>query len=319
MLAMRLRACCSVQGVFICLLSSAGHPVHAILTINMKGACLELSRMDDVRHKSHVAGLQDALDRLPELAATHTPHKPRQPAVYSLHADTCGGFQAPGDATSASVLGPVYQHYTQQQSPLSRVLHGTVRKVNRVAPLGDESSPGPLPQAPHGLQLSSHASVSSTDAAQPAVQCANSASVAAADPLPASPCRSPFARASQEQERESMHIERALELIRVARGPNELWAGLRQLKADRGTARSGWADEWILHEALEVMSSLDLPLNIIQRSFEPSRQRRTSKPAMLSRVHESSACRWSLIWSTVLETPQLDRLHLDAGCGHLGG
>ena len=267
MLAVRLRTRSFVQGIFICLLSSAGHPVHAIITINMKAARLELSRMDDARHKSHVAGLHDALDRLPELAATHTPHKPGQPAVYSLHADTCGAFQAPGDATGASALGPVHQHYTQQRSPLSRVLHGTVRKVNRVAPLGDEPSPRPSPETPRGLQLSPQAASSSTDAAQHAVGSASSASVAAADPFPSSPCGSPFARASQEQQRRSQHIERALELIRVARGLGELWAGLKQLKADRGAARSGWADQWISHEALEVMPCPKLLFNISLRSI----------------------------------------------------
>ena len=262
-----LRARGRVQGVFICLLSSAGQPVHAIITVSMKAASLQLSRMDDSRHSSHVASLQDALDRLPELAATHTPHKPRQPAVYSLHADTCGGFSGPGDAPDTSLLGPMHQHYMQQRSPLSRVLHGTAKKSNRVAP---EPSPGPLQPAPHRAQLPAQAaaagsaqlsrqlqgSSSSADAAQQQ-QASDSplrASAAVAEPFPSSPCRSPFARTSQEQEREKQHIEQALQLVRVARGPGELWAGLRQLKADRATAKSGWADEWISHEALEVIA-----------------------------------------------------------------
>ena len=290
MLAMRLRTCSLVQGIFICLLSSAGHPMHAIITISMKGARLELSRMDDARHKSHVAGLHDALDRLPELAATHTPHKRGQPAVYILHADTCGVFQAPGDAAGASALGPVHQHYMQQRSPLSQVLHGAVRKVNRVTPLGDKSSPRPSPETPHGLQLSPQAATSSTDAAQHAFQPASSASLAAADPFPSSPCRSPFARASQEQERRSQHIERALELIRVAKGLGELWAGLKQLKADRGAARTGWADEWISHEALEVMPCPKVLSNISLRSTCAIRAALSAFAAMLSRVYVSSAC-----------------------------
>ncbi len=257
-----------MQGIFICLLSSAGQPVHAMITVSMKAACLQLTRMDDSRHSSHVASLQDALGKLPELAATHTPHKPRQPAVYSLHADTCGIIPIVGDALDASLLGPVHQHYMQQRSPLSRVLHGTAKKSNRVAPLADEPSPGTLTQAPHRAQLPAHAantgaqlrpqlqgSVSSAEAAQKALESPLKASAAAAEPLPSSPCRSPFARTSQEQEREKQHIERALEQIRVARGLSELWAGLRQLKADRATAKSGWADEWISHEALEVIAA----------------------------------------------------------------
>ena len=255
-----------MQGIFICLLSSAGYPVHAIIVVNMKGACLELSRMDDTRHKNHVASLQDALDRLPEMAATHTVQKPQQAAVYSLHADTCGVLPGRGDIMDASGLGPVHQHCTQRRSPISRVLYGTAVRSNKVVPLTDEDSARPAPQAPqrshlvasncnaqHWLQL--QASVSSADAPQQAVQSPLRAATAAADPLPASPCRSPFARGSLEQERESLHIQRALELIRVARGPSKLWEGLRQLKADRGTARSGWADEWISYEALEVVPS----------------------------------------------------------------
>lgn len=258
-----------VQGVFICLLSSAGYPVHAIITVNMKGACLELSRMDDTRHRNHVTSLQDALDRLPELAATHTSPKPRQAAVYSLHADTCSGvFPGPRDVSDGSARGPVHQHCTQLRSPISRVLYGTAVRSNKVVPLTDEDSASFAPQAPHRVHLNASdtgaqhwlqlqsTGVSSADAPQQTVQSPLRASpAAAADPLPASPCRSPFARASQEQEREMLHIQRALELIRVARGPGKLWEGLRQLKADRGTARSGWADEWISHEALEVVLS----------------------------------------------------------------
>ncbi len=260
-LMLRARGC--VQGVFICLLSSGGQTVHAMITVSMKAASLQLSRMDDPRHSSHVASLQDALNKLPELAATHTAQKPQQPAVYSLHADTCGVFPAPRNALDPSLLGPVHQHYMQQRSPLSRVLHGTAKKSNRVAP---EPSARALPQAPHREQLPAHAanassqlspqpqgSVSSADAAPPqAFQ--SPLRAAAVELFPSSPCRSPFARTSQEQEREKQHIEQALQLVRVARGPGELWAGLRQLKADRGAAKSGWADEWIIHEALEVLS-----------------------------------------------------------------
>ena len=259
-----------LQGVVICLLSSAGQPVNAVIVVNMKGACLELNRMDGPRQKSHVTGLQDALDKLPELAATHTQRKPCQPPVYSLHADTFGVSPGPGDLLDASAVGAVHQHYTQQKlSPISRVLQGGAMRSNKVAPLADEYSARLALQAPSILQLPLSSAVIAqphlqqlqdslccTDATEQAYQSPQrvpaAAAAAAADPSSASACRSPFARTSFEQEQENQRRQRALELIRVARAPAELWAGLRQIKADRGAAKSDWADEWIFHEALEV-------------------------------------------------------------------
>jgi len=219
-----------------------------------------------------VASLREAIDRLPELAATQSPHKPRSPTVYSLHADTgCISRSAP----DASTLGPVHQHHTQQRSPMSRVLHAAAMRSNRVAPLNVEGSPKVGDQSPHALQLPLPASrnrpqlrmqlqdrVSPTDASDASQQQFRSpqkATVVTAEEFPASsPCRSPFARASMQEE--SQHIQRALQLIRVSKVPSELWMGLKQLKADRGTAKPGWADEWISHEALEVIFTSGHPV-----------------------------------------------------------
>lgn len=228
--------------------------------------------MDGVKHRRHVASLREAIDRLPELAATQSPHKPRSPTVYSLHADTgCISRSAP----DASALGPVHQHHTQQRSPMSRVLHAAAMRSNRVAPLNVEGSPKVGDQSPHALQLPLPASrnrpqlrmqlqdrVSPTDASDASQQQFRSpqkATVVTAEEFPASsPCRSPFARASMQEE--SQHIQRALQLIRVSKVPSELWMGLKQLKADRGTAKPGWADEWISHEALEVIFTSGHPV-----------------------------------------------------------
>ena len=254
-----------MQGLVICLHSSAGQPVRAIIAVNMKGACLELSRMDGNKQRAHVASLQEALNRLPELAATHSQRKPGQtPPVYSLHAGSGSSFTVQADLTKAQGQDAAHvQHAEMQQrsrSPLRRVLHRSPIRRNRIMPLDTgetlQKPPAPadlaLPYGTPGTAIEmSPQHASSTEDSQAAQDGFGSPPVVLKTSVsPPLPCTSPFAKAAGAVE--EGHIQRALQLMGVAKGPNQLWQGLRQLRADRERAEHGWADNWISHEALEV-------------------------------------------------------------------
>ena len=231
----------------------------------MKGACLELSRMDSTKQRPHVASLQEALNKLPELAATHSQRKPGQTApVYSLHAGSGSLFAAQADFTKAQGQDASHAQHAQMQqrfcSPLQRVIHRSPMRSNRIMPL-DSGETMQKPPAPADLALSydtpgtaiemSPQHASSAEDSQAAQDGFGSPPVVLKTSVsPPLPCTSPFAKAAGAVEKN--HIERALQLMGVAKGPNQLWQGLRQLRADRERAEHGWADIWISHEALEV-------------------------------------------------------------------
>ena len=218
--------------------------------------------MDGNKQRAHVASLQEALNKLPELAATHSQRKPGQTTpVYSLHAGSGSLFAAQADFTKAQ--GQEATHAQTQQrpcSPLRRVLHRSPIRSNRVMPLDSgetmQEPPAPadlaLPYGTPGTALGiepQHAS--STEDSQAAQDGFSSPPpVLRTSVSPPLPCTSPFAKAAGAVEED--HIERALQLMGVAREPDQLWQGLRQLRADRERAEHGWADDWISHEALEV-------------------------------------------------------------------
>ena len=253
-----------MQGLVICLLSSAGQPVRAIIAVNMKGACLELSRMDGNKQRAHVASLQEALNKLPELAATHSQRKPGQTTpVYSLHAGSGSLFAAQAGFTTARGQDATHaQHARTQQrscSPL-QLLHASPMRSNRIMPL-DLGDTVQKPPAPADLALP-FGTPGTASEMQPQHASPTEDSQAAQDSFgsppavlrksgsPPLPCTSPFAEASGAVEKD--HIQRALQLMGVAKEPNQLWQGLRQLRADRERAERSWADDWISHEALEV-------------------------------------------------------------------
>ena len=254
-----------MQGLVICLLSSAGQPVRAIIAVNVKGACLELSRMDGNKQRAHVASLQEALNKLPELAATHMQRKagPMAP-VYSLHAGSGSLFAVQADLTKAQGQDATHAQHAQTQqppcSPLRRVLHRSPVRSNKIMPLdsGDimQKLPAPadlaLPDcAPGTVSAMQDQHASSSEESQLAQNGFGSPPpVVRTSVSPPLPCTSPFAKAAGAVEDD--HKQRALQLVGVAKGPNELWQGLRQLRTDRERAAHGWADDWISHEALEV-------------------------------------------------------------------
>ena len=254
-----------MQGLVICLLSSAGQPVRAIIAVNMRGACLELSRMDGNKQRAHVASLQEALNKLPELAATHTQCKPGQTLpVYSLHAGSGSLFTAQADFTKAPRQNAPHAQRPQMQqrscSPLRRVLHRSPVRSNRIMPLdsgdtmqnvsalADQALPSGAPGTGLGVQSQNASSTEVSQAAQDGF--GSPPPVLRTSVSPPLPCTSPFAKAAEAVERN--HIQRALQLMGVAKGPSQLWQGLRQLRADRERAEQGWADAWISHDALEV-------------------------------------------------------------------
>lgn len=266
----------ALQGVVICLLSSAGQQVRAIIAVSMRGACLELSRMDGARHRSHVASLRDALEKLPELAATHSHPRLKQPPVYRVHADSGSLFVAHAIVTERPVQERLHQQHAlalqRAHSPVSRV--AAVRS-NRVVPLDAEEDSEMVSEEPsYSLQLALPASnvnaqptaqpqdnanrTETLSAAQQHVESPHRARTATQECTPvASPCRSPCARVSRAEE--NQHISNSLQLIRRAKGPDELCVGLKQMKVDRIRAAPGWADEWISYEALEVSSAASFP------------------------------------------------------------
>lgn len=271
----------AVQGVVICLLSSAGQPVLAIIAVNMKHASLELSRMDSGKQRSHVGSLREALDNLPELAATHgQQQKAGRPRVYSVHADSGGLFPSPAETSPrliphahAAEQPPHAPHeqrmhaaHEQKQacSPLARALQATAMRSNRVAPLNvhfapAEQAPQPIQPAAPASSLSAQPSMSQQASSSTSALNATSQTVgspqtppeAMPDLLPlSSPSRSPFAMISRGEE--NQHIQGVLQLIRMSKNAG---LGFRMLKADRTAAATGWADEWVSREALEVSCS----------------------------------------------------------------
>ena len=253
----------------------------AIIAVNMKHASLELSRMDGRKQRSHVGSLQEALDSLPELAATNgQEQKARRPRMYSVHAASGGLFSSPAETSPrlvphahAAEQPPHAPHeqrmhaaHGQKQacSPLARALQATAMRSNRVAPLNvhfapAEQAPQPIqPAAPAGSLSAQHSpsqqASSSTGALNAASQTVGSPQTppeAMPDLLPlSSPSRSPFAMISTGEEHQ--HIQGVLQLIRMSKNAG---LGFRMLKADRTAAAPGWADEWVSREALEVSCS----------------------------------------------------------------
>ena len=227
--------------------------------------------MDGNKQRAHVASLQEALNRLPELAATHSQRKPGQTTpVYSLHAGSGSLFAAQADFTRAEGQDAAHAQQAPMQqrscSPLRRVLHRSPIRSNRIMPL-DLGETMQKPPAPADLassygapgtasEMEQFQHVSPTEDSQAAQGSFGSPPVvlesSVSPPLPCTSVHRCHHIAKAAGAVEKNHIERALQLMGVAREPNQLWQGLRQLRADRERAEHGWADDWISHEALEV-------------------------------------------------------------------